>query len=963
MPFPDSVIQQVKERLDYEQAYGEFVRLTGGGPDRMALCVFHDNTDTPALSINVQRGVYKCFNPACSAHRGGDFIGFYMRVRDVPFPQAIRELARRVGLNLPDEPATSADVPPIDADVVHAHHQRLLATANAMTWLQEHRGLTSETVVRWQLGYDGQRYFIPIQDEAGAYRNIRRYKPNAGRAQDKMMSWRTGYGAARLWPYDSLELARTTGQTVLLCEGEMDCLLALQLGFCAITTTGGAGTWRENWNELFRGLDVAICYDVDDAGRRGALHIAHKLLHLARAVRVVAIPLTEPDGADFTDYIHGHGQSADDFRRLIDETPVFVASGNGRVEMPAEPTEPVDVHLSLASEARYYNQNVRTPVVLSGKTMAPYIVPKDVRLSCSMPDMPMCQRCPVAAQQGRLTHSLEFDSNEILQFVGVPDSKLQAQLKQKIGVPQKCTYVDIAIERSLNVEEIQLIPEIDHTNLSVEYVTRQAYYIGHGLKTNKSYTMTGLTVPHPKTQLATHIITSKVDAQSNIDAFRLTDDVVSRLRVFQPDEESLDGLWAKLGAIYDDLEKHTRIYQRRDLMLGVDLTYHSLLRFSLLGDMLTRGWVECLVIGDTRTGKTTIVERLKDYYGAGEVGSGENTSLAGLVGGLHQLGDAWVLQWGKIPLNDRRLYAIDEAGNLPPEQIARLSSMRSSGIAEVIKVHTERTSSRTRQIWISNPRGNKPLASYSQGVLAVKELIGAPEDIARFDLVVTAASDDVELSVINAAHEVEAPETFTKELCHDRVMWAWSRNEHQVQWLDGAERRVLDHANTHGRQYRHATEIPLVEPNEQRVKIARLAVAAAALFFSTSDGALVSVGPHHVDFAVQFLDRLYAKRSLAFTAYADAKRRQHELQDEDAVLALLQGAPDSIRQLMQQESLTQTDIAEILGIDDRATIREKISMLRKVGFLIRQGSSSYVKSPAAISFLRRLERDFDQPDF
>jgi hypothetical protein len=749
----------------------------------------------------------------------------------------------------------------------------------------------------------------------------------------------------------------------------MDCLLALQLGFCAVTTTGGAGTWRETWNDLFRGLDIAICYDVDEAGRRGALHVAHKLLHLARSVRVIALPLTEPDGADFTDYVHGHGQSADDFRRLVDETPDFVASGTGATREAVTTQEPTDIHLSLASEARFFNQPVRVPVVLSGKTMAPYIVPKDVRMSCSMPDAPMCTRCPVASQQGRLTHTLDFTSNEILQFVGVPDAKLQASLKQKIGIPQKCTYVDVDIEKSLNVEEIQLIPEIDHSDMNVDYVTRQAYYIGHGLRTNKSYVMTGLTVPHPKTQLATHIITDKVDAQSNIDAFRLTEDVVERLRVFQATEPGVEGLWGKLGDIYDDLERHTRIYQRRDLMLAVDLTYHSLLRFAFLGDMLTRGWVECLVIGDTRTGKTTIVERLKDYYGAGEVGSGENTSLAGLVGGLHQLGDAWVLQWGKIPLNDRRLYAIDEAGNLPPEQIARLSSMRSSGIAEVIKVHTERTSSRTRQIWISNPRGNKPLASYSQGVLAVKELIGAPEDIARFDLVVTAASDDVELSVINAEHRVEPPNRYTRELCHDRVMWAWSRNEHQVRWLDGAERRVLDRATTHGRQYRHATEIPLVEPNEQRVKIARLAVAAAALFFSTDDGSCVVVGPEHVDFAVQFLDRLYGKRSLAFAAYAESKRRQHELQDEAAVLAVLQAAPDSPRQLMQQEALTQTDVGEILGIDDRSTLRETISMLRKNGFFVRQGSSSYVKSPAAISFLRRLEREagVDQatlePDF
>src|SRR5690606_8678318 len=91
-------------------------------------------------------------------------------------------------------------------------------------------------------------------------------------------------------------------------------------------------------------------------------------------------------------------------------------------------------------------------------------------------------------------------------------------------------------------------------------------------------------------------------------------------------------------------------------------------------------------------------------------------------------------------------------------------------------------------------------------------------------------------------------------------------------------------ATEHGERYRFATEVPLVEPNEQRVKLARLAVAVAALFFSASeDGQSVIVRPEHVQFAAEFLEALYAKPSLAFNEYADMQRRRYELTEQSVI--------------------------------------------------------------------------------
>lgn len=996
MPSADSLTVQIRSRIDYEAVFGQFLTLHGTGAERNARCIFHDDR-LPSMSVNVEEGLYCCHNPDCGA--SGDIFTFYQRVRSLTFPETVNELARMVGLDpdrdrgsagglrgaSADRAASGGDDParvqPADEDaliadylsrmpgatpvareeeehvideaIVEAMHTRLVNTPSLMQYLEERRGLTQATVERFKLGHDGQRYYIPIRDEEGRCVNIRRYKPDARDATFKMISWRQGFGEARLFPLDALD----DRIPVFLFEGEMDCLLARQMGLNAMSTTGGAGTWRDVWNPLFEGRRVVICYDNDRAGHAGAARIASAIHQYAEWVKVITVPLTEPSGADLTDFIVGHGHTLGDFLTLVEQAPAFQPTPESEAAA-RQGVEPLDLHLSAASEAEHYNRPVRVKVMVSGKTHAPFIVPREVRVGCPTAvrgTMTMCERCPVAAAAASITKRIEFENNDVLQFVNTHDQALQRSLKAKVGVPVKCGYARSEVLEAMNVEEVQLIPEIERTDAATPYVTRQAYFIGHGLQTNQSYLMTGITVPEPKRQLATHLIHSAVQSQSNIDAFRLTPDVVQRLRVFNPSQPGVEGLWAKLGTVYEDLERVIRIYQRRDLMLAVDLTFHSIVQFSFQGDRLRRGWCEALIIGDSRTGKSTVVERMVGYYGAGELTTGENTTLAGLVGGLHQVGTSWALQWGRIPLNDRRLLVVDEAGNLPQEQISRMSSMRSSGVAEVIKVHTERTNARTRQIWISNPRSPRPLSSFSQGVLAVRELIGAPEDIARFDLVVTAATGDVPLSVVNAPRHAESAQTFTSELCHQRVMWAWSRGADQIVWASGAETRVLALATEQGEKYRYATEVPLVEPNEQRVKLARLAVSAAALFFSTdAEGNQVIVRPEHVEFAHTYLEMLYAKPSLSFAEYADQQRQHYELSDVEAVRRIILGRNRfALRAMMQQEQFTQRDLGELLGIGDRDSLRETVATLRDVGFFRRYGSSFYVKTPAAIRWLRR----------
>ena len=121
-------------------------------------------------------------------------------------------------------------------------------------------------------------------------------------------------------PYRLPELlAADPAEPVVICEGEKDADALAARGFMATTNAGGAGKWREELSEPFRGRHVVVCPDPDDAGRMHAEDVAEKLASVAASVRVMG-PL--PDGYDGTHKdpaeFFAAGRSTEEFRRCMD---------------------------------------------------------------------------------------------------------------------------------------------------------------------------------------------------------------------------------------------------------------------------------------------------------------------------------------------------------------------------------------------------------------------------------------------------------------------------------------------------------------------------------------------------------------------------------------------------------------------------------------------------------------------
>lgn len=903
-------------------------------------CPWHDDK-VSSMSINTKTGRFYCH--VCDI--GGDEFEFFRIMEGYEkfqFGEMIKEIEKKYGKRPAEGESVDKDSTMVDQIIPEREVLRftkiLSNTVKTKGFLTSKRGLTAETIERFELGYDLERITIPIRNSSGDCVNVRKYSPEA-KGTAKMVSYKQGYGKARLYPIDNLK-----HKDVLLVEGEMDCILANQLGYYALTATGGANTWKAEWNKLFKGKNVTICYDIDEIGKLSADKVARELCGQASTIKVAKLPISDPPNGDLTDYIVALGHTKEDFDAVIRETKSFMQD-----DAPEQEAEPMDVHLSEASDAVYLNQKIAMDVIVSGKDTAPFTYPSKVEINCS-PEFKRCAVCPVAFDGGTLGIEFASTDREVLNLIGCTDAQQTSILKGAVGIPKGCSTFQTTMVEQKNIEEVILQPELDFSDSDRPYTTRIAYVVGNAIQANTSYRMIGKTVADPKKQYVTHIIEEAQPSQDNIATFEMTPEKYEYLKVFQQGEDQ--SVKDKMLHIAADLSSNvTHILARGDVIQGVDLIYHSVLRFNFMGQQVVRGWVEGLIMGDTRTGKSETAIRMMNHYHLGECVTGENTTFAGLIGGMQQNQKRWFVSWGKVPLNDRRIVIVDEVSGLSVDDIGNMSGVRSSGVAEITKIHQERTHARTRLIWISNTRTGDALKQYDYGINAIKELIGRNEDIARFEFAITCASEEVPFDLINSKDREQVEHEYTTELCRQLILWVWSRKPEDIIFTEEAEERVLTYANLMAEHY--ISDVPLVEGANQRIKIARMAVATACRLFSTDiSGEKVIVKPEHVEYAYRFLEEVYKKPSMGYWDVSNLSRMEHReaLENTNNVKTFLENNKFLAKTLLKNVHVNARDLEDMLDLD-AGTVRGFLKFLIKNSMIYKK-PQGYAKKPMFIDILR-----------
>lgn len=206
----------------------------------------------------------------------------------------------------------------ISSQVYEYFHDSLINNKTYLNAFINKQGFTLETVQRFKIGFDykTKRLTFPIMEDNICY-NIKLYNP---KLTPKYMSYtdRLGqaYGKRRLWGTYNLDKT----ETVLICAGEKDRMIAEQNGFNAVCSTTGEGNWDKGWDVLFTDKMVIIIYDNDESGRGGAFTIANQLSRSAKVKVFDLSPICKEKGEDLQDFFVKYKKTKNDLEALIDIT-------------------------------------------------------------------------------------------------------------------------------------------------------------------------------------------------------------------------------------------------------------------------------------------------------------------------------------------------------------------------------------------------------------------------------------------------------------------------------------------------------------------------------------------------------------------------------------------------------------------------------------------------------------------
>ncbi|MFQ5488299.1 MAG: DNA primase [Gammaproteobacteria bacterium] len=309
---PQQFIDDLISRIDIVEVVDARVPLRKAGRDYVARCPFHDEK-TPSFTVSQEKQFYHCFG--CGAH--GTAIGFLMEYDHMDFPEAVEDLAARVGMEVPRHKAAAGEVrqgPDLYGVLKEAAawYRRQLREhpkgEAAVTYLKE-RGVSGETAAEFGLGYapPGWDHLLPALGKAhkqallaagmliekeggGCYDRFRdrimfpirdqrgRVMAFGGRVLGDdtpkyLNSPETAVfhkGRELYGLYEARQALRHL-ERLLVVEGYMDVIMLACHGIRYACATLGTATTTQHVERLFRLVpEVVFCFDGDRAGREAA---------------------------------------------------------------------------------------------------------------------------------------------------------------------------------------------------------------------------------------------------------------------------------------------------------------------------------------------------------------------------------------------------------------------------------------------------------------------------------------------------------------------------------------------------------------------------------------------------------------------------------------------------------------------------------------------------------------------
>ena len=353
---PNDFIATLLGRVDIVQVIDRYVPLKKAGANYQACCPFHSEK-TPSFTVSPVKQFYHCFG--CGAH--GTAVGFLMEYGGKSFPDAVEELARDAGLEVPkieragdkERQEAAADLGSVLLAAAKFYRGNLKSSPRAIDYLKK-RGLTGTIAARYGVGYapddwqalgatfpdyasdtlvqaglvvhgdSGKRYdrfrdrvMFPIHDSRGRVigfggRIIDQGEPKYLNSPETQLfsKGRELYGL-----FLARDAIHRSGKVVVV-EGYMDVVALAQHGVEYAVATLGTATTPVHAQKLFRMADtVVFCFDGDAAGRKAAWRALENTLPVLLDGKNARF-LFLPDGEDPDDYVRKRGKG--EFERAVD---------------------------------------------------------------------------------------------------------------------------------------------------------------------------------------------------------------------------------------------------------------------------------------------------------------------------------------------------------------------------------------------------------------------------------------------------------------------------------------------------------------------------------------------------------------------------------------------------------------------------------------------------------------------
>ncbi len=361
---PEDKIDEIKRRINIVDLVSEFVSLKQAGRSFIGLCPFHKEK-TPSFTVSPDKQIFYCFGCA----EGGNALAFVMKINGLTFPEAIRYLAKKTGVALPDRPLSKQEKEQLTLKermlrlhtlVSDYYLSRLRGKEGqkAQLYLQN-RDIGAEAVNTFQLGYalDGWRFLrdhleqkrvplllaeqsgllvknergeyydrfrgrliFPIEDQAGQIiafggRILGEGEPKYLNSPESALfsKGKTLYGLSR-----TKDDIRKSGYAILV-EGYFDLLSLWNAGVRNVVATLGTALTRDHVDLLRRYTkDVAVVFDGDEAGKKALSRSLGLFIDGNLHSRAVMLP----EASDPDDYVRKFGKKR--FHELIKQSPPAV---------------------------------------------------------------------------------------------------------------------------------------------------------------------------------------------------------------------------------------------------------------------------------------------------------------------------------------------------------------------------------------------------------------------------------------------------------------------------------------------------------------------------------------------------------------------------------------------------------------------------------------------------------------